>query len=183
MGLSGLTSSIDPHFHNVGTNHQVLNHIYDRLVDMDDSQRVIADLAETWGPIDSTTWEFKLRQGVTWHDGSPFTADDVIFTMERAQDVPNSPSSFGTYIKGKTFTKVDDYTVHVKTETPYPLMPNDLSNILIVSRKHGEGATTEDYNTGKAAIGTGTLQVRQSPSRRRDDLRGGRRPLLGNRRL
>ena len=90
-----------------------------------------------------------------WHDGSPFTADDVLFTMERAPAVPNSPSSFALYIKGKTFTKVDDHTIRIKTERPHPLMPNDMWNVSIISKKAGTGAKTEDYNSGKAAIGTG----------------------------
>lgn len=92
---------------------------------------------------------------MTWHDGSPFTADDVIFTAERAAKVPNSPSGFGMYLKGKSFAKVDDLTVRVSTETPYPLMANDLATIAIVSKAAGSNATTADYNSGKAAIGTG----------------------------
>jgi peptide/nickel transport system substrate-binding protein len=69
--------------------------------------------------------------------------------------VPNSPSSFVTYLKGKTFSKIDDHTVHIKTEKPYPLMPNDMTTVKIISAKAGKGASTEDYNSGKAAIGTG----------------------------
>src|SRR5690606_8374139 len=91
----------------------------------------------------------------------PFTADDVLFTMERAPNVPNSPAGFGLYAKGKTAVKIDDYTVHFKTEDPYPLMANDLATIAIVSKKHGEGATTEDYNSGKATIGTGPYKFKE----------------------
>ena len=69
--------------------------------------------------------------------------------------MPNSPSSFVTYLKGKTFSKIDDHTVHIKTEKPYPLMPNDMTTVKIISAKAGKGASTEDYNSGKAAIGTG----------------------------
>ncbi|MFQ5971509.1 MAG: ABC transporter substrate-binding protein [Alphaproteobacteria bacterium] len=155
IGLASLASSADPHWHNLGNNNGQLTHIYSRLVGMDEKQRIIPDLAESWGPIDDLTWEFKLRQDVTWHDGTPFTADDVIFTMARAGEVPNSPSSFGAYTSGKEFIKVDDYTVHVKTATPYPLMANDLSTVMIVSKKHGEGASTDDYNAGTAVVGTG----------------------------
>jgi peptide/nickel transport system substrate-binding protein len=60
-----------------------------------------------------------------------------------------------TYLKGKTFSKIDDHTVHIKTEKPYPLMPNDMTTVKIISAKAGKGASTEDYNSGKAAIGTG----------------------------
>src|SRR3546814_5045718 len=72
-------------------------------------------------------WSSDVCSSDLFHDGSPFTADDVLFTAERAQNVPNSPSSFGLYLKGKTFKKVDDYTVHVTTAKPYPLMANDLA--------------------------------------------------------
>jgi peptide/nickel transport system substrate-binding protein len=155
VGLKSEPSSIDPHYHNLGPNNGFSKHVFGTLVGSDQNQQHYPDLATSWKPINDTTWEFKLRQGVKWHDGSPFTADDVLFTVERAKNVPNSPSSFVTYLKGKTFSKVDDYTVHVKTAEPFPLMPNDLSTVKIVSSKAGKGASTEDYNSGKSAIGTG----------------------------
>lgn len=158
IGLASEPSSIDPHFHNLGPNNAVARVMFDRLIMPDDKQRLRPGLAVSWKAIDDTTWEFKLREGVKFHDGSPFTADDVVFTFQRAPDVEGSPSSFGTYLKGKTITRIDDYTVHIKTERPYPLMPNDMSTFSIVSRKHGEGAKTEDYNSGKATIGTGAYK-------------------------
>ena len=155
IGLASEPTSIDPHFHNLGPNNALSVHLFDRLVAQNEKQQLGPGLAVSWQPIDDLTWEFKLREGVTFHDGSPFTADDVVFTFERAVDVPNSPSGYGTYIKGKTVEKVDDLTVHIKTETPYPLMANDVSTIPIISDEVGTGATTEDYNSGKAAVGTG----------------------------
>ena len=161
IGMAGEPSSIDPHYHNVGPNNMFSTNVFSMLVAQDENQQTIPDLASSWKPINDTTWEFKLRKDVQWHDGSKFTADDVIFTASRALNVPKSPASFGIYLKGKTFIKIDDYTVHVKTEKPYPLMANDLSVIKIVSKKHGTNATTEDYNSGKAAIGTGPYKLKQ----------------------
>ncbi len=161
IALASEPTSMDPHFHNLNPNNSFNSHIYDRLVLTDEKQRLTPGLAVSWKPLDDTTWEFKLRKGVKFHDGSPFTADDVLFTFERAPSVPNSPSSFGTYTKGKKLVKVDDYTVHFKTERPYPLMPNDLSTVMIISTEKGTGATTEDYNSGKAAIGTGAYKFSQ----------------------
>ena len=158
VGLALEPSSIDPHYHNLGPNIAQAREIFDRLIMPDEQQRLLPGLAESWQTLDELTWEFKLRQGVKWHDGSPFTADDVVFTFARAADVPNSPSSFATYLKGKTIEKIDDFTVRVTTERPYPLMPNDLSTFSIVSKKYGEGASTEDYNSGKATIGTGVFR-------------------------
>jgi peptide/nickel transport system substrate-binding protein len=143
-------SSIDPHYHNLGPNNAIARHIFGRLVDTNENQQLQPGLAESWKPINDTTWEFKLRRGVKFHDGTPFTADDVLFTFERAPNVEASPSSFALYTKGKTVKKIDDFTVHFLTEKPYPLMPNDVSNIYIISKKHGQGAKTGDYNSGKA---------------------------------
>ena len=158
VGLAAPPSAIDPHFHNLSPNNSLLGHIFDRLVLQDPSQALIPGLAESWKAVDDTTWEFKLRKGVTFHDGSPFTADDVLCTFKRAPNVPNSPSSFGLYLKGKTAEKVDDHTVLIKTATPQPLVPNDLSTIYIVSKSAGCEAKTEDYNAGKAAVGTGPFK-------------------------
>ncbi|MDX5361754.1 MAG: ABC transporter substrate-binding protein [Alphaproteobacteria bacterium] len=157
VGLSAEPTSIDPHFHNLSPNNSLLTHVFEPLIAQDAKQRHQPALAVSWRPVNDTTWEFKLRQGVTFHDGSAFNADDVVFSFERAPNVPNSPSSFKTYTGGKTVKKVDDYTVHFMTEKPYPLMPNDVSTIFIVSNETS-GATTEDYNSGKAAVGTGQFK-------------------------
>ncbi|MEM9028496.1 MAG: ABC transporter substrate-binding protein [Pseudomonadota bacterium] len=158
IGLASEPTSIDPHFHNLTPNNALSMHMFDALVIFDEKQQVTPGLAVSWKTIDDLTWEFKLRPNVKWHDGSPFTADDVVFTFNRAGNVPNSPSGYGTYTKGKTAVKVDDLTVHIKTPKPYPLMVTDLTTFGIVSKKHGEGATTADYNSGKAAIGTGPFK-------------------------
>lgn len=155
IGIESGPTSMDPHFHDQRANNALLGHVYDALVLQDEHQNLVPGLAVSWKAIDETTWEFKLRRGVRFHDGSPFTADDVLFTFGRAPDVPGSPSGFGLYTKGKTVTRVDDYTVRIGTEGPWPLVPRDLSSLLIVSRLHGEGATTADYDAGRAAIGTG----------------------------
>lgn len=155
IALASEPTSIDPHFHNLSPNNALAMHFFDALVIFDEKQRPTPGLAVSWKPVDDLTWEFKLRKGVKFHDGSPFTADDVVFTFNRAGNVPNSPSSFGIYTKGKTAVKVDDYTVHIKTPKPYPLMVPDVTAVEIVSKKNGEGATTVDYNSGKATIGTG----------------------------
>ncbi len=158
MALSAEPSAMDPHFHNLTPNNALTSHVYDRLVHFDAKQSLIPGLAASWKTIDDLTWEFKLRTGVKFHDGSPFTADDVIFSMERAPNVENSPGSFALYVRGKTFTKVDDHTVRVTTKAPYPLMPNDMATIAIISKKAATGAKTEDFNSGKAAIGTGPFK-------------------------
>ncbi len=157
IGLASEPTSLDPHFHNLGPNNAMSVHIFDRLIAQDEKQRLSPGLAVSWEPIDELTWEFKLREGVKFHDGSDFTADDVVCTMARAPDVPNSPSGYGTYLKGKEVVKIDDYTVHFKTAAPYPLMGNDISTIPVISEVGCE-ATTEDFNAGTATIGTGPFK-------------------------
>jgi peptide/nickel transport system substrate-binding protein len=159
VGLSAEPSAMDPHYHNLSPNNSILSHVFERLIEPDEQQRLKPGLAESWKVIDETVWEFKLRRGVTWHDGSPFTADDVVFSFERAPNVPNSPSSFASAVKGKTVKKIDDHTVHISTGAIAPTVPYELSSLLIVSKKYGEGAKTEDYNSGKAAIGTGPYKL------------------------
>ena len=182
IGLANEPTAMDPHYHNLSPNNSLLSHVFDSLVGQDDRQRLTPDLAESWKAIDATTWEFKLRKNVKFHDGTPFTADDVIFSFERAPNVEGSPSSFGIYAKGKQFIKIDDHTLHVKTAAPYPLMPNDVSQVFIISRKHGQGAKTPDYNSGKAAVGTGAYKfVEYTPGNRivlqRNDQYWGDKPL------
>lgn len=160
IGLAAPATSMDPHFHNLGPNNQIAAHIFDRIVSQDETQRIVPGLAESWGPIDPLTWEFRLRPGMTWHDGTPVTADDVICSYERAPNVPNSPAGYGLYLRGKTAVKIDDLTVHVKTESPYPLMANDLATVSIVSAHAGCNATTDDFNAGRATIGTGPFKFR-----------------------
>ena len=160
IGIQSQVTAMDPHYHNLSPNNSLLLHIYEPLVGRDANQKLVPALATSWKAIDDLTWEFKLRKGVKFHDGSPFTADDVVFTYSRAPNVPNSPSSFATFVKPIVETKViDPYTIVFKTATPHVLLPSDLASVYIVSRRNGEKASTEDYNSGKAAIGTGPYKL------------------------
>jgi peptide/nickel transport system substrate-binding protein len=159
IGLASEPTSIDPHYHSLSPNIGVAQHIFDRLIANDATERLVPQLAESWKVSeDGLVWEFKLRQGVKWHDGSPFTADDVIYSFERIPTVPNSPGLFSFATRGKTLTKVDDHTLRISSANPAPLTPNDMTSIFIIPRKHAGSATTADFNTGKGAIGTGPFK-------------------------
>lgn len=159
VGLKSEPSSMDPHFHNLTPNNMMARYVFDGLVIQDHQQNLKPGLAVSWTNIDDLTWEFKLRKGVKWHDGANFTADDVAFTIARAPNVPNSPSSLGLYIKQISSVEViDALTIHFKTEKPFPLMPAFMSQFSIVSKHTGTGATTADYNSGKAMNGTGVYK-------------------------
>jgi peptide/nickel transport system substrate-binding protein len=159
IALGADVTSIDPHFHNLTPNNNVANHVFETLVAKDARGRLAPALAESWRAVDDVTWEFKLRKGVKFHDGSDFTAADVAFSIDRVPTVPNSPSPFTTYSKQITEKiVVDPLTIRFKTAAPYPLMPTDLSTIMIVSSRAAKGAATEDFNSGKAAVGTGPFR-------------------------
>ena len=159
VGLGADVTSIDPHFHNLTPNNNIGQHVFETLITKDAAGRLKPALAESWRAVDELTWEFKLRKGVKFHDGSDFTAADVIFSLDRVPSVPNSPSPFTTYTKQITEkVAVDPYTLRLKSATPYPLMPTDMGTILIVSAKAAGKAATEDFNSGKATIGTGPFK-------------------------
>lgn len=156
IGRKAEPSSMDPHYHNLGPNNAVAQFTFDKLIKQDHKQNLVPGLAVSWEPMDDVTWEIKLRKGVKFHDGSPFTADDVAFTIKRAPDVPNSPSSFARYIKFIKETQVmDSHTIRITTHEAFPLTPTYLSTFVIISKKYGEGAASTDFNSGKAMIGTG----------------------------
>jgi peptide/nickel transport system substrate-binding protein len=155
VGLAANITSLDPQFHVVGSNSALARNVFDGLVNQDDRQQVVAGLAESWRPVDDTTWEFKLRQGLRFHDGSPAEAEDIAASLRRVPTVRNSPSSFLPYVKPiAAVDVVDAHTIRIRTTAPYPLLPNALTRIAIIPRSL-EKAETADFNSGKAMIGTG----------------------------
>src|SRR5262245_55128779 len=79
IGLSSNPGTIDPHFQNNDAVSAVVSHAYETLVALDPDTHLVPALAVSWRAINDTTWEFKLRDGVKFHDGSPLTAEDVAF--------------------------------------------------------------------------------------------------------
>ncbi len=161
IGTAIEPSSIDPHYYNTWSNVAATFHIFDRLVGQDANQHLVPALAELWRSLDDTTWEFKLRHDVRFHDGAPFTADDVLFTLQRLPAVPNSPSSFSIYTAAIARAEAaDPWTLRVTTKDAYPLLPVDFSLFAIMGRKQSggpapEGKTTAELNAGEGVIGTG----------------------------
>lgn len=158
VGVSAPVTSIDPHYHNLAPNISLSAQIFDDLVEMDADARLIPGLALSWKLVAPDTWEFKLRDA-KFQDGTPFTADDVLFTLDRVPKVPNSPSSFAVYTRPVTSAEaVDPHTIRMHTNGVFPLLPTYMSSVFIVSRKAAQGAGTDDFNTGRAAIGTGPFR-------------------------
>ena len=159
IGVRGGPDSIDPHFTATGTHAEALKHVFDTLVWSGDGLELEPRLAESWKAVNDTTWEFKLRQGVKFHDGSDFTAQDVKFSIERIPTVAG-PNPTTIYVRRVKETRIiDPYTIQVITDGAAPTLPNDFIRLFIVSSKAAAGLTkdtaNEAFNSGKAAIGTG----------------------------
>jgi peptide/nickel transport system substrate-binding protein len=160
IGLSTPVTSLDPHFHNLTPNNSLGRHVFETLVRQDESQRMQPGLAESWKAISDLEWEIKLRKGVKFHNGQDFTADDVIATFKRVPNVPNSPASFAFFVRPIVEIKaVDPLTLRLKTDKPHPLLPNDMGAVMILPKSVAETAKTEDFNSGKAMIGTGPYRL------------------------
>jgi len=128
----GDAQSMDPFAANEGVTANVTLMIYDTLVERDLQQRLVPSLAQSWTRVDATTWRFDLRRGVTFHDGSPLTADDVVFSIERSQQ-PSSQVAVYTRQLGKA-VRIDDHTVELRQQTPDPILLEHLANVLVMSR-------------------------------------------------
>ena len=159
IAMSADVTSMDPHYATVAPNIAVSWHVFDALTRVDENARLIPGLAESWRAVDPTTWEFKLRRGVKFHDGSELTAEDVIFSLDRPATLTASPGPFTTFTRPIVAKEAPDrYTVRLRTREPYAMVPYDVQNIFIVSKRAAAGATTEDFNSGKAMIGTGPFR-------------------------
>ncbi|TBW41189.1 ABC transporter substrate-binding protein [Siculibacillus lacustris] len=160
IGVRAGPLSIDPHFTAVGTQAEAVKHIFDSLVVSGNDLELKPGLATSWTVLDETHWEFKLRPGVKFHDGSDFTAEDVKFSIERIPAVtgPNPTTIYVRRVKGITI--VDPLTIRIETDGPAPTLPNDFVRLFVVSHTAAKDFSTKDtatagFNSGKAAIGTG----------------------------
>jgi peptide/nickel transport system substrate-binding protein len=147
-------NTMDPHFFNgfpAGSAHP---QIFDALTEIDETLQVKPGLATAWRLIDPTTWEFDLRPGVRFHDGTPFTAADITATFARVPTVPNSPALFTSFIRPvKEVVVVNDRTIRIITHAPTATLPGDLARVLLVAARDA-GQTTSEFNAGRVN-GTG----------------------------
>ena len=128
----------DPHAQNESFNNQFNGQIYEQLLVRDKKMKPIPSLATEWKQTSPTTWVFKLREGVLWHDGSKFTADDVVFSVLRAQADTSNMKVYGNAL-GKP-RKIDDYTVELTTPVPNPVLIDMVSagNIFMMNKAWSE---------------------------------------------
>ncbi len=154
IGMKAAVDNADPH-QLYTPNRNVDLQVYEPLVYQDRYLKPVPWLATSWTPVDDTTWEFKLREGVKFSDGTPFTAEDVVFSLNRGITIKGLRTYIG-YLKDIASVEAkDDHTVIIKTKAPTSLLPWNLTSIGMVSAKAAKDATEEDFNGGSAAVGTG----------------------------
>jgi peptide/nickel transport system substrate-binding protein len=128
----GDPQTADPYSQNEGLTNQFAAAVHDTLVMRDDTLKLVPGLAVSWQQLNPTTWRFNLRQGVKFHDGTPFTADDIVFSYERASH-PHSQLRQYAIPVGKP-RKIDDYTVEFVQERPNPITLEHATTIYIMSK-------------------------------------------------
>jgi peptide/nickel transport system substrate-binding protein len=164
----GDAGSMDPHSFNEGLTNNITGQVYEQLARRARDQRIEPGLAVRWTLVDDLTWRFHLRRGVRFQDGTPFTADDVVFSIERAQQ-PTSQQAFFARKLG-TPVRIDDETVELRLPAPNPLLLEHQLNVQIMSRtwcrKHGvervpSFVAKEEGHSTRNAMGTGPFILRQ----------------------
>lgn len=168
IGFADPISSADPQLNNHAGDRSLALHFWDSIINSRDGGKLEPALASSWKALDDKTWEFKLRSDIKWQDGTPFTADDIVFSFQRARNVPGTVASYtGALRTVESTTAKDAQTVIIKTNTPNPMLPLDIASIYIVSKHIGDKSKTEDYNAGRAMVGTGPYKfVSYSPGDR-----------------
>jgi peptide/nickel transport system substrate-binding protein len=154
LGTQLQLNTMDPHFFNgfpAGSAHP---QIFEGLTEISDTLEVKPALATAWRMVDPNTWEFDLRPGVRFHDGTPFTARDITATFARVPNVPNSPALFTPFIRPvKEVQILGEHRIRIVTSTPTVTLPGDVARVLLLAERDA-GQSTSDFNAGRVN-GTG----------------------------
>ncbi|WP_298357710.1 ABC transporter substrate-binding protein [uncultured Litoreibacter sp.] len=165
---AGDALTLDPHAQNEGPTSALAHQIMEPLVMRDMEGTIVPALATEWNPSEENpnVWVFKLREGVSFHDGSAFTAEDVVFSLNRAM---TEDSDYKELLASVKEVRADgDYTVEIETGGPNPIMPNNLTNMFIMDKTWAEAnnaVKVQDYEGGedtfaaKNANGTGPYKL------------------------
>ncbi len=160
---AGDPSTLDPHARNTAPVLGFLNNVYEGLMRRDPSMKLEPALATSWEPLGRDGWRFHLRQGVTFHDGAAFDADDVLFSYRRASSAQADTASW--FASVRDVVVVDPYTIDFLTEAPNPIFPDSITNFMILDRGWTErnDAMLPNRETGNYATlnanGTGPFRV------------------------
>ncbi len=143
VGRSSEARSLDPYFHNETPTNSLNRNVHDGLVQFDSELKVLPALATKWDNPDNLTWIFHLRKGVKFHNGDPFTAEDVKFSIERCKNWERSGFK-ATVSQVDKVEVIDPHTVKVTTKKPFGILPRKLAQVVILSKKFAE-AHGDDY--------------------------------------
>ncbi len=158
IGVEAGPTSLDPHYASLITNIAFARHVFQPLAEQDNRQVLRPAIARSWRVVDNTTWELELDPNARFSDGRPVAAEDIAFTIARAGDVPNSPSSFRYATRPIAAVEaVGPHTIRIRTNGPFPLLLNQLALVMIVPKR--EGVTTAAFNDGSAMIGSGPYRL------------------------
>ncbi|WP_170404011.1 ABC transporter substrate-binding protein [Ruegeria arenilitoris] len=154
---SGDALTLDPHSQNEGPTHTVRHQMYEPLIIRDTSGAFEPALATDWAPSESdpNVWVFNLRQGVKFHDGADFTAEDVVFSINRAKQ-PNSDMKelINSIVEVRA---VDDHTIEIETDGPNPILPANLTDLFIMDKGWTEAnnaVNVQDFEGGEITFAT-----------------------------
>ena len=153
-GLSERMLTLDPANHYSISATSVLRHVFDPLVDVTNDSKFVPALAESWRPVNNTTWRFTLRKGVTFHDGTPFNADSVVFTLKRVKDNTKLIKSF-VYQDIESVEKDGDHAVVVTSKRPFGSLPAHLTMLGMLPPSAGKN----EEAFFQKPIGTGPFRV------------------------
>jgi len=168
IGNQGDALSMDPHSLNESLQLSVTGNVYEPLVARDANLKLAPGLATSWRQTSPTVWRFELRKGVKFHDGAPFTADDVLFSFERASGDGSDMKSYTNDVK--EVRKVGDSVIEIETKAPFPILPDVISLLFIMNKKWAEdNQATRPVDRRKGienaasfrANGTGPFRLRE----------------------
>lgn len=158
--------TLDPHAQNTALTLSIQSMIYEALLSRDAEQKLIGGLAETWEAVEPTLWRFKLRAGVTFQNGASFTAEDVAYSIKRAQEATSQFRGFvGSIAEVRT---PDDMTVEIVTSSPDALLADKLTYVFIMDKTWSEDngvnmpqdlKSAQEIHTVLNANGTGPFKV------------------------
>jgi peptide/nickel transport system substrate-binding protein len=152
-GLSERMLTLDPANHYSISATSVLRHVYDPLLDVTNDDKLVPALAESWRAVNNTTWKFTLRKGVAFHDGTPFTADSVVYTLKRVRDNAKLIKSF-VYQDLEDVQKDGDFGVTVTTKRPFGSLPAHLTMLGMLP----PGAAAGEEAFFQKPVGTGPFR-------------------------